>query len=243
MPGTPEQFHGDGLDSEVDVVMRNDLFRGETHSLLVEHSTEFDLAEGTTVGAVGRRSFDGESPLELRSVGLYGAADGGVSGSGLGLALCGRHLASASQSGGAVASSRNARFSKPPSDNSSGYTVSLGKGVLTFPGEVSAHDIIRSLDSVSTAAPVVAVERGSYVGHVYNLSTDTGWYLANGIVSHNCDCSIEPVRYDEDLEALKQAAGYDPDELHDRYLAARKEAGSGNAKEILSALREREGIN
>lgn len=58
-----------------------------------------------------------------------------------------------------------------------------------------------------------------------------------------CDCSIEPVRFDEDLEALKQAAGYDPDELYDRYLAARKEAGSGDTKEILSALREREGIN
>lgn len=58
-----------------------------------------------------------------------------------------------------------------------------------------------------------------------------------------CDCSIEPVRYDEDLEALKQAAGYDPDALYDRYLAARKEAGSGDTKEILSALREREGIN
>lgn len=58
-----------------------------------------------------------------------------------------------------------------------------------------------------------------------------------------CDCSIEPVRYDEDLEALKQAAGYDPDALYDQYLAARKEAGSGSTKEILSALREREGIN
>lgn len=28
-----------------------------------------------------------------------------------------------------------------------------------------------------------------FSGHVYNLESDSGWYLANGIVSHNCRCS------------------------------------------------------
>jgi len=27
-----------------------------------------------------------------------------------------------------------------------------------------------------------------FAGHVYNLQTKTGWYLANGIVTHNCMC-------------------------------------------------------
>jgi hypothetical protein len=33
---------------------------------------------------------------------------------------------------------------------------------------------------------VVDVVRGHWAGHVYNLSTDSGWYFANGIIAHNC---------------------------------------------------------
>lgn len=37
---------------------------------------------------------------------------------------------------------------------------------------------------------IVAVERRRFVGHVYNLETESGWYVANGIVVHNCRCWI-----------------------------------------------------
>ena len=33
---------------------------------------------------------------------------------------------------------------------------------------------------------IVQIGRRFYSGHVYNLETETGWYLANNIVSHNC---------------------------------------------------------
>lgn len=32
-----------------------------------------------------------------------------------------------------------------------------------------------------------------FSGHVYNLETVDGWYLSNGIISHNCKCSLRPV--------------------------------------------------
>jgi len=32
--------------------------------------------------------------------------------------------------------------------------------------------------------------------HVYNLSTNTGWYVANGIITHNCRCTTAPYRTD-----------------------------------------------
>ena len=50
------------------------------------------------------------------------------------------------------------------------------------------------------------------------------------------DCQIVP----EDGDPPE---GYDPDELYGRYLDARREAGSGSPKKILSALREQEGIH
>jgi hypothetical protein len=39
---------------------------------------------------------------------------------------------------------------------------------------------------------VLHVRRRSWSGHVYNLQTDTGWYFANGIVTHNCRCARTP---------------------------------------------------
>lgn len=39
---------------------------------------------------------------------------------------------------------------------------------------------------------VIDVHRDSFSGHVYNLSTDGGWYFANGIVTHNCRHSFGP---------------------------------------------------
>lgn len=32
-----------------------------------------------------------------------------------------------------------------------------------------------------------------FVGHVYNLETDTGWYVADAVVTHNCRCVSDPV--------------------------------------------------
>ncbi len=33
---------------------------------------------------------------------------------------------------------------------------------------------------------VLEIEVGSFSGHVYNLQTPVGWYIANGIITHNC---------------------------------------------------------
>lgn len=40
---------------------------------------------------------------------------------------------------------------------------------------------------------IVGVRRVScWVGHVYNLETVDGWFVANGIIVHNCRCSLLP---------------------------------------------------
>lgn len=43
------------------------------------------------------------------------------------------------------------------------------------------------------ATRIVEVKRCRFDGHVFNLQTSTGWYVANGIVSHNCRCVAKPV--------------------------------------------------
>lgn len=37
---------------------------------------------------------------------------------------------------------------------------------------------------------IVKIDRVWFSGHVYNLETEGNWYVANGIITHNCRCSI-----------------------------------------------------
>ena len=50
---------------------------------------------------------------------------------------------------------------------------------------------------------VVDVERFTYSGHVYNLETETGWYVANGIITHNCRCIQAPLLRGQSVEFQK----------------------------------------
>lgn len=58
--------------------------------------------------------------------------------------------------------------------------------------EPSSDDVARFAGLVGPDE-VVDIERDWFSGHVYNLSTSTGWYLADGILVHNCQCNAIPV--------------------------------------------------
>lgn len=60
------------------------------------------------------------------------------------------------------------------------YPVPARDDLAAFAGEVVAHRVLHVL-------------RRSWSGHVYNLQTETGWFLANGILTHNCRCARQPV--------------------------------------------------
>lgn len=38
---------------------------------------------------------------------------------------------------------------------------------------------------------VIEIQRYPFRGHVYNLETEEGWYIGNGIVTHNCRCRLQ----------------------------------------------------
>ncbi len=40
---------------------------------------------------------------------------------------------------------------------------------------------------------ILEVTVRAFSGHVYNLQTSTGWYFAEGIITHNCRCAMIPV--------------------------------------------------
>ena len=60
-------------------------------------------------------------------------------------------------------------------------------GSATDP-ELPGH-LIKRLPGIVEMDSIVNVERDTYAGHVYDLQTETSWYVANGIITHNCTCA------------------------------------------------------
>ena len=52
---------------------------------------------------------------------------------------------------------------------------------------------------------VTAIARSGFAGWVYNFTTDNGWYFADSIVTHNCDC-----RTVMGVDEYDWPEGYDP---------------------------------
>ena len=57
----------------------------------------------------------------------------------------------------------------------------------SFDAECYAQGVDRFARDVTTDK-VVSVNRDPFHGFVYNLQTESGWYIANGIIVHNCRC-------------------------------------------------------
>jgi hypothetical protein len=71
-------------------------------------------------------------------------------------------------------------FSKGSSEASMAYPVPTATDLAAFAGDVIADRVLK-------------VRRRAWSGHVYNLQTATGWFVANGILTHNCRCARVPV--------------------------------------------------
>jgi hypothetical protein len=72
----------------------------------------------------------------------------------------------------------------------------VNAGVRQCPGNGAAvHTTLQregenGLPLLVLADKLVEVWRVPFSGHVYNLQTATGWYIAGYIITHNCRCGI-----------------------------------------------------
>ena len=58
---------------------------------------------------------------------------------------------------------------------------------------VPSRDSLASFAGQIVTDRIVQVSRRRFSGHVYNLQTSTGWFVANGIITHNCRCTGSPL--------------------------------------------------
>lgn len=173
VPSASQDFHGDGGGSEVAVVrtyrdLSREVLTSFAHQLVELH---FDL------GAVTSDCLERLGTLAYGGFGHFAAAHGIVSGGGQGLSLFGRH--------GRMPHVHR-RASSPRFDAS---FQEAAANSLPADAEGFAQRLLADSASV-LADKVVSVDVQSFHGPVFNLETNTGAYIAQGIVTHNCRCSM-----------------------------------------------------
>lgn len=197
-PTTTEDFHGDGSDGEVEIVFVDGLSWGKVKSGLNEQILDKELPVTSSIDS----SLSGlSSPNEFGVVG-FTTPDGFVSSGGEREPLFGGSFSHSDVHGVTHPADTNSILSENAydwvarnADNLSDFNWSDAVGI--------------ELDDVVD----LVFGEADFCGHVYNLENEQNWYLANGIIAHNCRSTTAPVISSEfdflDAGAKRAAKGAD----------------------------------
>lgn len=243
--GAPPDFHGDGLDGEVEVVAVHRDLDINAEPASDEQVEQFGLALADEARArVGNAD---RGPVALQRPGRHGGGDVTVTACAVGvsrevLALAIGESGHADPVGGAAVPWLQADLGEPANDGHAADAQCLGHGEHALtpvePGAqvvevdrrvpVEVHGLGggsephagccqalvdgrgravvgagqggRGFPRFVATTQVVGVDRHAFAGHVFNLDTGAGWYIANGIATRNCRCSTLLLRPGEDID-------------------------------------------
>jgi hypothetical protein len=184
VPTAAEDFHGDGIDGEVAVI-------GADRRLLIDDETALSQEESQSEFVSGDSdlfNFSRFRNLTAMFKRMLGAANSFMSGGNLMLSLpCGHSVPFESFSF-ALSTSDDAGIDQSTSDNISSDGIFLSDPVLGHSGNI----VIDGIPGDCKFSHVTSKEEIPFSGYVYNMQTENGQYLANGIVTHNCRCVRTP---------------------------------------------------
>lgn len=174
MPVAPEDFHGDGTDSEVHIEWSDGTLRDRVEitqpfrqQLLVDTDPETS-------------SLTGERAARLLLDRVAASTDGLMGGTGESSALLRAGACHASEHCCASTTHVDPRFGEDAGHGSPADTQLFGQTLDALAGFVALDQVVK-------------VRRYPFSGHVYNIGTTGGWYIANGVVVHNCRCRLDMV--------------------------------------------------
>ena len=173
VPASAEAFHGDsGVDGEVDIVRTNRSLPLRT--MTADGIVDFFLrsSEGTRI------SLSRESALSQILCAAFHPTNGIVGGFGLRGLLRGRELVGSDLTGGASITMQESACIPVPSNRDPAYSDTPR----------NLQDALASYVRFVKPTDIGAIE---FSGHVFNLETEDGFYCANTIIAHNCDCTLE----------------------------------------------------
>ncbi len=183
--GTNMDFHGDGREGEVEIVSSFGSLELEEKTVLSEPALHdllsvTDELGGMLVGtcASGQGVLGSSMGLDHSSELSHSSSCSGVGISEEGSALIGRSSSPLQADILTRRSHPNPMSLEDRNDYVNGSPERGSNGGTRFSGLIS-------LDNITM------VKRTPFVGHVYNLRTSKGWFVANGIVTHNCAYAYE----------------------------------------------------
>lgn len=196
VPVTPMDFHGDGAAGEgnVDVVTadRKLLHWLQSHPLKDGDHFDFQGADAQAAPITGLR------PLDLNLLRINAALAGLVGRGDLPGSLLDGHLSPLQELRFLAAAWRDPRFTEPMGDHTSIDPEQIGQALHAGAGLVAVDEILDvEVDPL-------------WHGMVYDLTTASGAYIADGLVTHNCRCGESPITLESLVIQNSLAAG--PDE-------------------------------
>lgn len=220
VPLSAPDFHGDGTDDEVAVIWTDSHLAGVVDAMLVEQICEpvFDSA------GVANDVLAGQSSGDLLLVADLTSPSSLVSRRDLDGSLLRAHHGPLNSFGIGATSALHTLLGEYSGDGSAGSGEAFAQRLLGLPGEVALDEIIE-------------IRTDPFSGHVFNLSTADGWFIGNGIVTHNCRCDValdlsETGDIQDEITALLEsetvakAVGADPYDRDPRGRFARDEGRS-----------------
>lgn len=170
-----EDFHGDGKGSEVCVVRPDRFLWDALHAALLQQVAEAILVRT----CVKHSRLAGPRPAGLHAKGILLPSP---------RLLSAQHAALAPLIGRARKNDGGRFLDRPRPDAVPDEGVVNRGSAHAVPG---SEALLRVAAAVS-AEEIVKIGRRPFLGHVFNLSTAEGFYVAEGILSHNCSCTAEP---------------------------------------------------
>lgn len=166
-------FHGDVPTQDVDIVATDGVLQAGSYAPLIEQIAEHHLAlSDLTQGALLGDSLSGQF-----NVAASGSAPGVLSGKCQPLPLIGGSCGHAQEHCLTSPARRDASLEQAAEDATASDAERLGQSL-------NGSAVRVQLDQV------VDVNVRAFRGHVFNLETVPGFYEANGIVVHNCRCTV-----------------------------------------------------
>ena len=222
VPGTHVDFHGDGVESQVGIVLVNGfLGRYIGNPQALEQSSQLALAfgdKGIWEFLACLRSLD---KLPVRALRATHSSMGSGSlvetlghcptgGSPLLSFAHGQDREAQRMEPPAHGSLVHSHFVCQPGDKlprqvssvhssivlsgAQDKTALIKRGLELPMGQADrSSDLLDALAANMALVKLTEVKREHFAGHVYNLSTVQGWYVSNGIITHNCTRAFAPV--------------------------------------------------
>lgn len=176
IPVSADDFHGDATEGDVAVVSSDRLLDHRVDAAFSQPVGNQDRGRGS----VELARLSGESGSDKALLAARAASLGDMSVDRLTSSLLGSHHGPLGALSFRSSSEVDSGASEVASDS-----VSAAAELIAQVREASSAPVL--LDDV------VAIDWKPFSGHVYNLETRMGWYMANGIVVHNCRCVVQLV--------------------------------------------------